>query len=79
MLEEYQNKKKTKVDELQNALHEKLRRATSLEEREALFDDYSRKMEEAIQALDEEKEENLKEVRQRLKRERLRKKKELYK
>jgi uncharacterized protein YdcH (DUF465 family) len=44
-----------------------------------MFEEYSRKMEEAIQTLEGEKEEKLKEVRQRLKRERLRKKRELYK
>ena len=36
-------------------------------------------MEEAIEALENEKEQEMREVRQRLKRERLRNKKELYK
>ena len=44
-----------------------------------MFEEYSRKMEEAIETLENEKEEEMKDVRQRLKRERLRKKKELYK
>ena len=44
-----------------------------------MLEKYSRKMEEAIEALENEKEQEMREVRQRLKRERLRNKKELYK
>lgn len=59
-------------------MRENLRQANSSEEQEAMFDEYSRKVEEAAKLLESEKEVKMKEVRQRLKRERLRKKKALY-
>lgn len=79
VLDEYQKQENDSVEKLKKELGEKLCSVTSDEEKESILDDYSRKMEETVNELENEKEDKLKDVRENLKRERRRKKKELYK
>lgn len=79
VLEKYENRKGDSVRELGKELREKLRSATSDEEKEFIIEDYSSKMEETVYGLENQKQEKLKDVRKLSKRERLRKKKDLYK
>lgn len=79
VFEECQETKRAEFDELLGELREKVLRASSNEEMENMLSEYSIKIENAFRDLDSKKDDNLKEVRRRLKRNRLKKKKDLYK
>ena len=66
-------------DQFQGELREKLRRAQSEEEKEALFQEYSEKMSKVQEDIEQQKQRKLRDVRKLLKEERVRRKKELYK
>lgn len=66
-------------DQFQGELREKLRRAQSEEEKEALVQEYSEKMSKVQEDIEQQKQRKLKDVRKLLKEERVRRKKELYK
>lgn len=63
----------------QEELKERLRRADSEEEKQALMQEYSQKMAKAQDDIEQQKQKKLRDVRKLLKEERLRRKKELYK
>lgn len=65
--------------QFQGELREKLRRAQSEEEKEALFQEYSEKMSKVQEDIEQQKQRKLRDVRKLLKEERVRRKKELYK
>lgn len=66
-------------DQFQGELREKLRRAQSEEEKEALVQEYSEKMSKVQEDIEQQKQRKLRDVRKLLKEERVRRKKELYK
>ena len=66
-------------DQFQGELREKLRRAQSEEEKEALVQEYSEKMSKVQEDIEQQKQRKLRDVRKLLKKERVRRKKELYK
>ena len=66
-------------DRFQGELREKLRRAQSEEEKEALVYEYSEKMSKVQEDIEQQKQRKLRDVRKLLKEERVRRKKELYK
>ena len=66
-------------DQFQGELREKLRRAQSEEEKEALVYEYSEKMSKVQEDIEQQKQRKLRDVRKLLKEERVRRKKELYK
>ena len=66
-------------DQFQGELREKLRRAQSEEEKEALVREYSEKMSKVQEDIEQQKQRKLRDVRKLLKEERVRRKKELYK
>lgn len=65
--------------QFQGELREKLRRAQSEEEKEALVQEYSEKMSKVQEDIEQQKQRKLRDVRKLLKKERVRRKKELYK
>ena len=75
---EFEQKKEKALTSLKEELREKLKRASSEEEKEALMMEYASKMTQVQDELEREKQKKLRDVRKQLKAERLKRKKELY-
>ena len=78
IINEYEKRKEDAVAGLQQELKEKLKRAASEEEKEQLIMEYANKMSAVQEDIEVEKQKKLKTARQRLREERLRRKKELW-
>lgn len=78
IINEYEKKKEEAVSALQEELKEKLKSASSEEEKEQLVMNYANKMAVVQEEIEVEKQRELKTARQRLREERQRRKKELW-